>query len=170
MNWSELARPEPVMPGTELYKRIMESPKWVAQEKINGWRCLFEYTGNSWKATSRHGKDIAGEFSNEAGKSFFDIKKQCVIDGELKDGILHAFDIVSCDGIDVRLNPLSCRLMMLGGIIYGIDGIRKVRMRTDDKDEFYHRCIDERSEGLVLKSLRGQYPPNGGALWLKVKP
>lgn len=151
MKPEELARPMPCDIGSEMCKRILDSTKWIAQEKINGWRCLWD--GKA--AWTRHGNRIDGVSA----------PGNLVIDGEWKDGVLYAFDLLAINGTDTMARPLSERWMRLKDVYDTVVPATQVH-----KLDAYREWISRGSEGMVLKRLSDPYPPAGGAIWLKVKP
>lgn len=149
IGWQDLARPKLVPMGSPMYRRLMGSPHWVAQEKIDGVRCLVTVCRGKTTGISRSGKVL------EVPR--LDVGDM-VLDCELLGGELWVFDRVDRPEL-----PLSARLMRIP------ETLRTVGAAILGKEEFLRGVFDRNGEGVVLKCLQDEYPPSGGADWYKVK-
>lgn len=152
MQATDLARPKELALQSTMCQRILDSRRWIAQEKLDGWRAMWD----GRRMWSRHGKKI-----ETTGR----LPERAVIDGELVGGKYVAFDLLCLDGEDLRVQPLSARWMRLSQL-----GIPTVKTVTNCIRANYEHWIRNGAEGMVLKRLGDPYPPAGGAVWFKVKP
>lgn len=168
MKSSELARPVDLPHGSPLYRKLCSSMEWMAQEKVDGMRVMVEVTGCAPRGWSRRGKRVT--LMADVDLDAFPLGT--VLDGELKADQLWLFDMLSHNGEDCRDRPLSWRWMrMLQYVSPDMEPhVRVVRSAARSIDLKYESWIAEGAEGIVLKSLRDSYPPEGGAQWFKVKP
>lgn len=170
MNWEQLAKPKPIFPGTPIASRILESPLWVAQLKVDGVRALTVVGRSSVKMTSKHG--IAVPISSDAACSVMaGVPAMSILDAEWLQSCqqLWVFDIFQIAGADVSGQPLSERLLRLNANVEANDAIRVVPTMRERKGDYYNAVIEAGGEGVVLKKLSDPYP-RGGVIWLKLKP
>jgi ATP-dependent DNA ligase len=132
--------------------RFDTDPAYIAQEKIDGVRCLLEWG---------HGRGRARKYKlpGELPEIFND----AVLDGELKDGLYYVFDVVVWQGREVSRLPLSDRLAILDTIPLA-SWMRPVR-RSMHVAGFLAQILNEGGEGVVIKPLRGTW----GYGWTKCK-
>lgn len=152
MQPKDLARPEYMAINAPGLRRILDSTSWVAQEKLDGWRCLWD----GKRGWTRHGGRIAGVEGPD----------NVVIDGEWIGGRLVAFDLLEARGRDLRSRPLAERWMRL----CDLSGVEVVPCAIENKRDTYYEWLKRGAEGMVLKRLLDKYPPLDGAVWIKVKP
>ena len=172
MKPTELARPIPCPPGTPLCKRLMANGRWVAQEKVDGWRCMVDTRGKRVKIWSRHGEPIA-PMPGPLWEEIRGLPPGLVLDTELVRPFqeLVVFDILYSGHQDLRQQPLAQRGMRtLAAIERCGPRIAPVECAVVEKERFYKIVVNRGGEGIVLKSLADPYPPHKGATWLKVKP
>jgi ATP-dependent DNA ligase len=166
MHYSQLARPIAVPHGSRLYKNLCADPKWVAQEKVDGMRVLVRGV----ELISRHGKEVEpGPKLRAALKA---LPKGWEFDGELKDGVLHLFDVVkrvSHYSEPVKNMQFVYRWMVLNEVMWPTPYIKTVHM-SNNIDQGFIDWTGNGGEGVVVKNLNDGYPPFGGAEWYKVKP
>lgn len=158
MTVNELARPQLLAPGTAMYKRVIESGDWIAQEKVDGWRAYWD----GKKMWTRHGSLFA------AHKVPDWMPEGVELDGEFKDGKYIVFDCLSAGGMDLRERPLCYRLTT-GRHIVGAEHM--VDSALEYKRDAYKRWLGGGGEGMVLKNLKAVYPgADNHVCWYKVKP
>src|ERR1043165_1687237 len=114
-----------------------DDPRWVFEDKFDGFRMVAEIRRGRVALYSRNGKIVSRSYS-EVAKALEGVRGDAVIDGELvaigKDGVSHfqllqnalrneaklqycAFDIMFKDGEDLRALPLLERKEQLKSIL-----------------------------------------------------
>jgi ATP-dependent DNA ligase len=172
---TKLARPEFADYGSKVYEAVKESGHWVAELKHDGWRCMAQ-CGDFVSMWTRHGRRIE-DTPRKIREALTRLPAGTVLDGELIRGAYIdryiVWDCLSTDGRDLRNCPLSERIMRLGEIITQDLNPHVVivnRATTPRDKEMMWKCREQRdAEGVVYKRLSDTYPPEGGAVWLKVK-
>jgi len=172
--WKDLARPKPCPYGSTLYKRVIDSSAWVAQEKVDGWRVLVDLGRNGKPVlVTRHGETLAAPkgIVSELATRFPALSTvDCELIRPWKK--LVALDVLQIAGRDMSRQPLSERMMRLGALFGNLDSqslLASVSSSLKNKEEFYESITSAGGEGIVLKRLNDPYP-RAGAVWLKVKP
>jgi bifunctional non-homologous end joining protein LigD len=170
MNWEMLARPKPIYPGTPLAKRILESPLWIAQLKVDGTRSIVDVGRSKTKLTSRHGKSL--QISSDAAQDVLtSVPALTLMDAELEERlhVIWVFDLLMIAGQDITARPLSERLMRMNAVVQENEHVRIMPAIRERKEDYYNAVIEAGGEGIVLKRLSDPYP-SGGVVWLKLKP
>ena len=171
MNWENLARPKPLPHGSPLYQRLIGSPLWVAQLKVDGWRVLVDVLRNGCiRLTTRHGEELSAP-KDFAGSVLPGIPALTSLDCELERPWkkLWVFDVLTVAGADMTGRPLSERLVRLANVVQENDVTAIVPTTRERKDDYYNAVIEAGGEGIVLKRLCDPYP-RGGVVWMKTKP
>lgn len=175
MEPTKLARPQPANYGSKVYESIAQSSRWVAELKMDGWRIMAK-CGDFVELWTRHGRRLE-DAPHQVRTALAKLPQGAVLDGELVRGQyfdrLYVWDVLS-DGVsDLRHRPYAERIMRLGQIVtkdvnpYVLTIERAVSQA--DKEMMW-KCREVRGgEGVVYKRLDDAYPPDGGAVWLKVK-
>jgi bifunctional non-homologous end joining protein LigD len=155
-------------------KRLLEDPAWAMQEKFDGRRVLLQKQGDTVTAINRKGLVIG--LVSSIGVSALKITSDFIIDGECIGDVLYAFDLLECDGEDLRSKPYHRRLVSLSTLLNREDvtHIEFVETTTDpaNKERLFRRLQAERKEGVVFKRLGAPYTPgrpNSGGNQLKHK-
>jgi bifunctional non-homologous end joining protein LigD len=170
MNWEMLAKPKPIYPGTPLAKRILESPLWVAQLKVDGMRVMVDIQRSKTIITSKHGK-ITQPPSKSVLDAINSIPALTLLDCEMdsQSEQLWIFDLLVVASQNITHRPLSERLMRLNSVVQENKHIKLVPTVRERKEDYYNAVIEAGGEGIVLKRLSDPYP-KGGVVWLKLKP
>ncbi len=148
--------------------RLLTDDNWCLQEKIDGRRVLIQKAADLVVGVNRKGLAIslpASVITDVTG-----IPDDFTLDGECVGDNYHAFDLLERDGADLRLLPLSRRLLELKGLLSGTQhpSIRLVNTATVTKEK--QRLHDElkaaKKEGVVFKRVDAPYtvgrPSTGG--------
>jgi len=129
--------------------------EWRVEEKIDGWFCEADSTGLFYKNSS----------SILPSQMPFELSAHRLA-GELKNGVLHVFDVISVGNLDVWKMPLIDRLKYLDEAKQHFpDWMKTVRHGTGG--EFLEMILSEGGEGVVAKKL-GSFWGKSGA-WIKCK-
>ncbi len=155
-------------------QRLVLNDAWCLQPKHDGVRCLTAIVGASVMGINRKGLTIPLPIEVEQALQALSGLTQAVFDGELVGTVLHMFDILRHDGVDVTQLPLGARLVLLDAYVF--DG--KIIMRSAThrharcKRDALSALREARAEGVVLKRLDAPYiagRPSSGGTALKWK-
>lgn len=138
---------------------LMTSGSWCLQEKYDGHHRMLILDGASIIAVNRNGLEVpCHQRVAEAAKAL-QVNGLTVIDGEEIDGVFAPFDLLVCDGVDLRQLPYVARLDALTLLIADVPAIPKLRtaFSTSEKQAFYDECVANNVEGVVFKRVDGAY-------------
>jgi ATP-dependent DNA ligase len=80
-----------------------------------------------------------------------------------------AFDVLFCNGRDVRARPLRARRARMEDFVAGSDLVFPVRRLAADGLEAWQQVVERGYEGLVAKDETSPYAGGPTKRWLKVK-
>mgnify|MGYP003337102598 CR=1 FL=1 len=158
----------------EQVARLVSDPNWVMQEKQDGRRLLLRKTGNVVEGINKLGLVVG--MPEPIVQTALALKGDFIIDGEAIGNRLHAFDLLSRNGNDLRGH--SCRNRYIALINLLASGLPKaityVACWTDiqDKANWLNTLQQQRAEGVVFKLWNAPYTagrPNSGGSQLKYK-
>jgi bifunctional non-homologous end joining protein LigD len=170
-----------------LVPRPFDKPRWVYEEKYDGYRILSYKEGKRVSLVSRNGKDRTRAFSALADAVGKLPAKTLLLDGEvvafdraqvsrfqlLQDGNVvpsyAAFDCLYKNGRDLRQAPFSVRRRALQTIIRKTGRIFLSRRLASDGFQAYRVARKRGFEGVVAKDLASPYIAGRSNKWLKVK-
>jgi bifunctional non-homologous end joining protein LigD len=164
---------------------------WLFEIKWDGYRAVGSKYGDDIRLYSRNQLDFREKFAPIV-EALHEIKHDVVLDGEVvvvdDNGVAHfewlqnwgkephgslqyhIFDILWCDGHDVRTMPLIRRKALLNAIAPRSSIIRYSDHVTDKGLKLFHEMQRRGLEGMVAKRANSEYRENvRGADWLKVK-
>ena len=167
---------------------------WLYELKYDGYRILAFKSGDEVRLVSRNGKDWTKSFGHVANALARVRARDAIFDGEvayvLPDGrtdfqhlqnsltarrddghiVYFAFDLLHCDGEDLRAQPLRARKDRLRTILAGEAPPLMLGDHVDDDGEvfFAHAC-KLGLEGIVAKRGDRPYVSGRGPDWVKVK-
>jgi ATP-dependent DNA ligase len=154
--------------------RLTSNPGWAMQEKKDGRRMLLRKTGNTIEGINKKGLVVAvPEPIVVAARA---LKGDFILDGEAIGDRLHAFDLLSRNGDDLR--GQSYRHRYYGALLTLLGGVRSsisvVDCWTDslDKASWLRLLKEQKAEGVVFKLWNAPYTPgrpNSGGSQLKYK-
>jgi len=161
----------------------LDSGDYVYELKMDGFRALAHVSGDSTRLVSRRGS-IYKSFPWLCSAIHSAIGCEAVIDGEIVcldahgrpqfyellrrrgEPIFYAFDVLWCDGEDLRERPLVERKRVLRSVIPApstcllyADHIERTGV------EFFRRVCEQDLEGVVAKLRHGVY----GERWYKIR-
>jgi bifunctional non-homologous end joining protein LigD len=170
------------------YRKPFSDPDWLFEIKHDGFRALAFVQAGSCRLVSRNGNTF---------KSFVDLTsaipeelkaKSAVIDGEVvcldKQGhsqfnelLFHrgeprfyAFDLLYCDGKDLRYDGLRERKQLLRSIIIPTGHLLYCDHVEERGEDLFHLVCESDLEGIVAKPLNSPYLfTESDTFWLKVK-
>jgi bifunctional non-homologous end joining protein LigD len=173
---------------------LTESPfddaGWVFEDKYDGFRMVAKIEDGKVTLYSRNGKVISNNYI-EVAKALEGVKADAVIDGELvaldKKGVSHfqllqnalrheakllycAFDLMFCDGEDLRKLTLLERKARLKEILPGHKLIAFSRHRKAEGTKFFKQAERKGLEGIMAMRSGSQYLSGARTdNWLKIK-
>jgi bifunctional non-homologous end joining protein LigD len=167
-----------------------DDPRWVFEDKYDGFRMIAEIERGKVKLYSRNGKIISHSYI-EVAKALEGVKIDAVIDGELvavgKDGISHfqllqnaqrheakllyrVFDLMFENGVDLRQQPLLERKKRLKTILPRNKLIAFSAHRKTDGTKFFAEAERKALEGIMAKRADSAYASGSRTTdWLKIK-
>jgi bifunctional non-homologous end joining protein LigD len=170
-----------------LVDQPFDAPGWVYEEKYDGVRILAYKDGKQATLLSRNGIDRSQGYATIAGAVKALRPRTLLLDGEVvafdRSGVsrfqllqqgnstLHyaVFDLLFCDGKDLRRKPLSERRTLLEKIVPASKEILISRRLAADGMKAYATAKKKGYEGLVAKDSSSPYIAGRSRFWLKVK-
>jgi bifunctional non-homologous end joining protein LigD len=183
----------------QLSDRPFSSKDWLFEIKWDGMRSLVWIEDGKTKLVSRSGRNVTAEFPEFRDLAKQVRVPQAVLDGEIvvldKDGrsnfqriqsrfgvanppvelqetspaTLYLFDILYCDGYDVRRAPLLERKELLSRILTTSESVRVSEHQVESGEELFQAAVSNGLEGIVAKRVDSPYPTGRTSNWLKFK-
>lgn len=165
---------------------------WIFEIKWDGFRAIASKKGSKTELYSRNMHDYSTRFA-EIDKAVRGLKHDVILDGEIvavdQDGRAHfewlfnrgvnpqgslvyyVFDILWCDGHDLRTMPLINRKQVLKSLFPAQSGTIRVSDYVEAKGKsFFEQSQKLGLEGVVAKNASSPYRENDrGQAWLKIK-
>ena len=174
-----------------LVKKPFDKPGWTYEEKYDGYRILAYKEGTRVTLLSRNSNDRTQTFSTVA-KAVANLPAcTLLLDGEVvafdRKGVSRfqllqnlktepryaVFDCLYCDGVDLRVEPLTVRRATLEKIIGRTDRERSEVFSSAILDANGLKAFDlakrKGYEGVVAKNQSSPYVEGRSANWLKFK-
>lgn len=142
---------------------------WLVQEKLDGKRIMIEVNFGKITASNRNSWKVNIPQDIEAELSKFD---DCILDGELVNGVYYVFDCLSYNNQDIRSIPYWKRFHILVESVIGDRmlyqlGIVPTAFSKNDKRELVASL--QHKEGVVFKNLDALYSVGRSDSQLKCK-
>ena len=178
-----------------LAEHAFSNPKWLFEPKMDGYRVLAFLQRGKVRLQSRRGNDATADYPSlldelaaqpremildgevvacdETGRPSFDVLKTVL--GDVKrskqKGVLqyYVFDLLWCDGRDLRGMPLHQRKALLREALAPTANVRLVEHVEDDGRSFYDAVKQLGLEGMVAKHRDSLYESRRSPHWLKIK-
>ena len=155
-------------------EKLIRDDNWAAQEKYDGKRILLQKEGAAIHGINRKGLLVGiPSLLVIAAQAF---KSDFVIDGECIGNCFRAFDVLSCNGEDVRSIAYRQRLAVLMNLLASGQQrqilFANTAWKTSEKDELFTTLREQKKEGIVFKRTDAPYVagrPNSGGTQLKHK-
>jgi len=154
--------------------RLTSNPKWAMQEKKDGRRMLLRSEPGSVTGINKKGLIVA--VPETIARTAVELAGYFVMDGEAIGDYLHAFDLLSLNGEDLRPKPYRQRYVALLNLLAGgmPKHIKVVSCWVDpiDKASWLRTFKEQKAEGVVFKLMDAPYTagrPNSGGSQLKHK-
>lgn len=191
--YPKLAEPWRVKPMLcTLVEAPFSRPEWLFEIKWDGYRAIASRHKDKLELYSRNGLDFSQRYTPVA-EALRALKHDVILDGEIvvvdNDGAPHfewlqgwqhdqqgtlqyfAFDILWCDGHDVRQMPLRQRRALLQAVLPSSSNVLRFSADVEGNGEGLFREMQHRGlEGVVAKRADSPYrEDNRGQDWLKIK-
>lgn len=172
---------------------------WLFEIKWDGERAVVWTKDNGVTVRSRSHRDITGECPELRDFARKLSAREAIVDGEivaLDDAgrsdfkklqsrfgvqnppatllaqvpiVYYAFDILYCDGYDLRGAPLIERKELLQRLLQTSDAIRYSDHQVGEGEKLFEVARKEELEGLIAKQMDSAYVEGRSRVWLKIK-
>jgi bifunctional non-homologous end joining protein LigD len=174
-------------------------PNWLFEIKWDGVRALAWMDDGGLTLRARSGADITGRYPELASLPTALSARQAVLDGEIAALDAHgrsdfgrlqermhvrapsenlvsrvpvvflAFDLLYCDGYDLRRSPLIGRKQLLQRLLHTSEKFRFSDHQLQHGKELFELARDTGLEGIVAKRLDSPYVSERSGNWVKLK-
>jgi bifunctional non-homologous end joining protein LigD len=182
-----------------LSEKPFSHPDWLFEVKWDGVRGIAYVADGKVSVRSRAGRDISLEYPEVRDLANQLDATEAIVDGELvaldsagrsnfqklqnRAGVrnpsqqllesipatYYAFDLLYCDGYDLRKVPLEQRKELLRQILRPNDHIRYSAHEIEKGKELYEAARQQSLEGIIGKKRDSAYVGQRTSLWLKFK-
>jgi len=191
------SRVEPML--ATLADRPFSDPNWLFEIKWDGVRALARIENGALALRSRTGVDIARRYPELASLPDALAARQAILDGEIvaldAQGhssferlqermhvrapseslvtqirvVYFAFDLLYCDGYDLREAPLLERKQLLQRLLYTSERFRFADHQLEHGKELFALAEQNGLEGIVAKRADSPYVSDRSPYWVKLK-
>jgi len=191
------SRIEPML--TTIGDGAFSSPEWLFEIKWDGVRALAWIDDRALTLRARHGADITKRYPELASLPEAFTAKQAILDGEivaldtrgLSDFghlqermhvrvpaknliesvpvVYYIFDLLYCDGYDLRGAPLLQRKQLLQRLLHPSEKFRYADHQLEKGKELFELARETGLEGIVGKRINSRYASGRSPNWIKLK-
>jgi len=191
------SRVEPML--ATLANRPFSDPNWLFEIKWDGVRALARIENGALVLRSRTGVDIAKRYPELASLPKALAARKAILDGEIvaldAQGhsnferlqermhvrapseslvtqirvVYFAFDLLYCDGYDLREAPLLERKQLLQRLLYTSERFRYADHQLEHGKELFTLAEQNGLEGIVAKRADSPYVSDRSPYWVKLK-
>src|SRR5467141_136711 len=191
------SRIEPML--ATLADRPFSDPNWLFEIKWDGVRALARIENDALTLSSRTGVDIAKRYPELASLPNALAARKAILDGEIvaldAQGrsnferlqermhvrapseslvtqihvVYFAFDVLYCDGYDLREAPLLERKQLLQRLLYTSERFRFADHQLEHGKELFALAEQNGLEGIVAKRADSPYVSDRSPYWVKLK-
>jgi bifunctional non-homologous end joining protein LigD len=174
-------------------------PNWLFEIKWDGVRAIVWIDNGALTIRARSGAEITARYPELASLPAAIAARQAILDGEIAAldaqgrsdfGLLQermhvrapaeslisrvpviffAFDLLHCDGYDLRRSPLIERKQLLQRLLHTTERIRFSDHQVERGKEIFELAKDNGLEGIVAKQLDSPYVSERSTSWVKLK-
>jgi len=182
-----------------LTDKAFSDPNWLFEIKWDGVRALAWIDDGQLVLRARSGADVTSHYPELAGLPAAVLAKQAILDGEIValdergyssfellqermhvrnpgasliarvPTVFQIFDLVYCDGFDLRGVPLLERKQLLQRLLVTSDKFRYNDHHMEQGKELYELAKKNALEGIVGKRSDSRYVSERSNNWLKIK-
>lgn len=179
--------------------KAFSDPNWLFEIKWDGVRTLAFVHEGKVRLFSRSGRDVTAEYPefaelprhlrantaildgeivtlNEEGRSDFQkLQNRIGVSNpsqKLREAIplnYYVFDLLYCNGFDIRKSPLLQRKELLRQIVRNENRVRYSEHQLQKGKELYEAAAEKGLEGIVGKEMESPYTGTRTPLWIKFK-
>lgn len=179
--------------------RAFSDPGWLFEVKWDGMRAVAVLDGSACRLFSRTGREVTAQFPELRVLPESVLARQAVLDGEIVvldekgrsrferlqprmqaarpgPALLdqapvdyYLFDVIHCDGWDLRRTPLGERKRLLRSLVAGAPPIRYSDHVIERGEELFALVQNEGAEGIVAKRIDSPYESGRSEYWRKIK-
>src|ERR1700730_2801437 len=183
----------------KLADKPFSDPNWLFEIKWDGIRTVACVENEKVRLFSRSKREVTAEFPEFQDLARYLRAGTTILDGEIvtldengrsdfqklqnRFGVskpsqkligqvpltYYFFDVLYCNGFDVRKTPLLQRKELLREVLRGSDRLRFSEHQLEKGKELYAVAKEQALEGIVGKQIDSPYTGNRTGLWLKFK-
>jgi bifunctional non-homologous end joining protein LigD len=183
----------------KLADKPFSDPNWLFEIKWDGIRTVAFVNNGDVRLFSRSKRDVTAEFPEFQDLAKHLRAGTAILDGEIvtldKNGrsdfqklqnrfgvtkpsqklinevtlTYYLFDVLYCNGFDVRKTPLLQRKELLRQVLRGENRVRYSEHQLEKGKELYAAAEKQGLEGIVGKQIESPYTGNRTSFWLKFK-
>jgi len=192
------SRPEPML--ATLSEQAFSDPAWVFEIKWDGERALVWLKDGKLEIRSRSGRVITAQYPELAVLPERLRARQAILDGEIvvlderghgdferlqermhvdapasrliakAPATYYVFDLLYCDGYDLREAPLLQRKGLLRSLLDARDPVRYSDHQPEHGTELFELARAQGLEGIIGKRAQSPYASGRSGDWVKLKP
>lgn len=189
------AMPHDVKPMlAHLVNEAFDSPDWLFEVKWDGYRAIAEVNGKSTRIYSRNLLSFSDKFPtimtslrklkvravldgeivilDKQGRSQFQMLQNYLNSGEAEGSLQYCiFDILYCDGRDLRKLPLTARKELLQSLLKSVsDPLLHYSDHVETQGKKFFNLVKKQDlEGIIAKEMASEYVSRRSQSWLKIK-
>lgn len=182
-----------------LGEHAFSDPNWLFEIKWDGVRALARIEDSALTLRSRNGADITKRYPELAVLPQAFAASQAIVDGEIvalderglssferlqermhvrapsehlvsqTPVVYFAFDLLYCDGYDLRKAPLLERKQLLQHLVHASERFRYADHQMEHGKELFELAKQTGLEGIVAKCADSPYVSDRSAYWMKLK-
>jgi bifunctional non-homologous end joining protein LigD len=182
-----------------LGEHAFSDPNWLFEIKWDGVRALARIEDSALTLRSRNGADITKRYPELAVLPQAFAASQAIVDGEIvalderglssferlqermhvrapsehlvsqTPVVYFAFDLLYCDGYDLRKAPLLERKQLLQRLVHASERFRYADHQMEHGKELFELAKQTGLEGIVAKCADSPYVSDRSAYWMKLK-
>jgi bifunctional non-homologous end joining protein LigD len=182
-----------------LGEKPFSDPRWIFEIKWDGVRALAWVRNGTLEMRSRNGNNITAQYPELSSLPQHFDAEEALLDGEIvvleDDGrssfgrlqqrmhverpsaalrinhpvVIYLFDLLYCDGFDLRESPLRERKQLLRQLLAPGGPIRFSDHQAEHGKELYALAQQNGLEGIIAKHGESAYVSNRSTSWLKLK-